>query len=208
MPGTLPISLGQIELITEKPFTHTDHIAKDREILVYMAKQAGLILEKQLDLLGERETIFIDEPDERYHRFFVPRPKVLSQAKNIYLVGFFSHKQAGAAPDHFGDLDDRLIERIPTYQEILSYGTMALPDGDFGDLVLLSDEEVKSKWMHGEIHSQAVSLSPAYYQYVRINNGMLPEGVMQPDSLMITRVKYYDFEQDPPWKAVRELIQN
>ena len=85
---------------------------------------------------------------------------------------------------------------------------MALPDGDFGDLVLLSDEEVKSKWMHGEIHSQAVSLSPAYYQYVRINNGMLPEGVMQPDSLMITRVKYYDFEQDPPWKAVRELIQN
>ena len=208
MSGTLPISLGKIELITERPFTHTDHIAKDREILVYMAKQAGLILEKQLDLLGERETIFIDEPDERYHRFFVPRPKVLSQAKNIYLVGFFSHKQAGAAPDHFGDLDDRLIERIPTYQEILSYGTMALPDGDFGDLVLLSDEEVKSKWMHGEIHSQAVSLSPAYYQYVRINNGMLPEGVMQPDSLMITRVKYYDFEQDPPWKAVRELIQN
>ena len=94
MPGTLPISLGQIELITEKPFTHTDHIAKDREILVYMAKQAGLILEKQLDLLGERETIFIDEPDERYHRFFVPRPKVLSQAKNIYLVFSATNRQA------------------------------------------------------------------------------------------------------------------
>jgi len=208
MAGTLPISLGQLELITEKPFTHTNRIAKDREILVHMARQAGLLLEKNLDSLGERVTIFIDEPDERYHRFFVPRPNVLAGTKIIYLVGFFSHKQAGAAPDHFGDLDDQLIEQLPTFQEILSYSTMALPDGDFGNLVLLLDEEVKLRWMHGEIHSQAVSLSPSYYQYVRINNGVLPEGVMQPDLLEITRVKYYDFEQDPPWKAVRELTQD
>ena len=123
-------------------------------------------------------------------------------------MGFFSHKQEGTFPDHFGDLDDQLIEQIPTYQEILSYSSMALPGGDFGNLVLLSNEEVKSKWMHGETHSQAVSLSPAYYQYIRINNGLLPGGVMQPDLLKITRVKYYDFEQDPPWKAVRELTQD
>ena len=208
MSGTLPISLGQLELITEKPFTHTDHIVKDREILVHMAKQVGTVLENNLDSLGERETIFIDEPDERYHRFFVPRPNVLAKAKNIYLVGFFSHKQAGATFDHFGDLDDRLIEQLPTFQEILSYSTMALPDGSFGNLVLLSEEEVKLKWMQGKIHSRAVELSPAYYQFVRINNGILPEGVMYPDSLKITRVKYYDFEQNPPWKAIRELSQN
>ena len=208
MPGTLPISLGQLELITEKPFTHTDHIVKDREILVHMAKQVGTVLENNLDSLGERGTIFIDEPDKRYHRFFVPRPNIMAGAKDIYLVGFFSHKQTGAAPDHFGNLDDQLIEQLPTFQEILSYSTMALPDGDFGNLVLLLDEEVKLRWMHGEIHSRAVSLSPAYYQYVRINNGVLPEGVIQPDLLEITRVKYYDFEQDPPWKAVRELPQD
>ena len=207
MPGTLSISLGQIELVPEKPFTHTDHIEKDREVLVHMAGQASLVLEKQVDSLGENRTVFIKESDGRYHRFFVPRPKILAGAKNIYLVGFFSHKQAGAAPNHFGDLDDQLIEQLPTFQEILSYSTMALPEGDFGNLVLLSDEEVKLRWMQGEIHSQAVALSPAYYQYVRINNGLLPGGVMQPDLLEITRVKYYDFEQDPPWKAVRELPQ-
>jgi len=208
MSGTLPISLGKIELITERPFTHTNHIAKDREILVCMAKQAGSFLEKNLESLGENETIFIDEPDERYHRFFVPRPTVLSQAKNVYLVGFFSHKQAGADPDHFGNLDDQLIEQLPTFREILSYSTLTLPNGDFGNLVLISEEEVKLKWMQGKIHSRAVELSPAYYQFVRINNGILPEGVMHPDSLKIMRVKYYDFGQDPPWKAVRELIQD
>lgn len=208
MPRTLPISLGKIESIAERPFTHTDHIAKDWEILVHMAKKLCFVLEKHPDLLGENGSLIIDEPDGRYHRFFVPRPTVLSQAKDIYLVGFFSHKQAGAALDHFGDLDNRLIEQLPRFQEILSYSTMALPDGDFGNLVLLSDEEVKLKWMQGNIHSRAVELSPAYYQFVRINNGMLPEGIMQPDSLKITRVKYYDFEQDPPWKAIRELIQD
>jgi hypothetical protein len=205
MPRALPLSLGKRELIAERPFTHTDHISKDRGILVHMAGQANLVLEKQLDSLGENKTVFIKEPDGRYHRFFVSRPKVLSQAKNVYLVGFFSHKKENAAANHFGDLDDRLIEQIPTYQEILSYSSMALREGDFGNLVLLLDEEVKLKWMRGEIHSQAVSLSPDYYQFVRINNGVLPEGVMQPDLLMITRVKYYDFEQVPSWKAIREL---
>jgi hypothetical protein len=208
MPRVLPISLGTFELVTERPFTHTDHIATDREVLVHMAKQARLILERQLDSLGENEIIFIDEPDEHYHRFFVPRPKVLSQTKNIYFVGFFSHRQKGATIDHFGNLDDRLIEQVPTYQGILSYSSMGLPNGDFGNLVLLTDEEIKSKWMHGEIHSQAVALSPDYYQFVRINNGVLPDGILQPDSLRVTRVKYYDYEEEPPWKAVRELTQD
>jgi hypothetical protein len=84
---------------------------------------------------------------------------------------------------------------------------MGLPNGDFGNLVLLSNEEAKTKWMQGKIHNRAVELSPDYYQYVRINNGVLPEGIMKPDLLQITRVKYYDYSEDPSWKAVRKLTQ-
>jgi len=207
MPRAFPISLGTVEEITERPFTHTDHISKDREILVYMAKQLNLVLEEHPDLLGTSGTIFRDEPDGRYHRHFVSRAEELSRAKNIYLVGFFSHRQKGAFIDYFGDIDDRLVKQIPTFQEILSYSTMALPDTNYGNLVLLSDEEIKLKWMHGELHSQAVAMAPGYYQFVRINNGVLPEGIMRPDLLQITHVKYYDYEEDPPWKAVRKLFQ-
>lgn len=206
MSRTLPITLGKLELIPERPFTHTDHVSKDREVLVHMAKQARSVLEMHPDTLGENETVFIEEQDERYHRLFVTRPGTLSQARDLYLVGFFSHKQEGAAADHFGDLDDQLVEQIPSYQKILSYSTMALPSGDFGNLVLLSDEETKFKWMQGEIHNQAIALAPGYYQFVRINNGVLPDGVMQPDALQITQVKYYDYEEDPPWKAVRKFV--
>ena len=205
MPDTFPVSLGKLEEITERPFTHKDHISKDREILVHMAMQLRLVLEKCPDSLGRNESIYIDEPDGRSHRYFVPWPSILSQAEKIYLVGFFSHKQEGVSYNHFGDLDDRLIEQIPTYPGILSYSTMALPSGDFGNLVLLTNEEIKSKWLHGETHNRAVALSPDYYQFVRINNGILPNGIMDPETLRITRVKYYDYAEDPHWKAVREL---
>lgn len=207
MSDTFPVSLGQVEKITERPFTHIDHITKDREILVHMARQLNVFLEKHPDILEMSKSIYIDEPDGRSHRYFVPRVEALTQTSKVYLVGFFSHKQEGAASDHFGDLDNRLIEQLPMYQEILSYSTMELPNGDFGNLVLLSDEEAKTKWMQGKIHNRAVDLSPDYYQYVRINNGVLPEGIAKPDLLRITRVKYYDYLEDPPWKAVRELAQ-
>ena len=205
MSSKFPVSLGKVEEITERPFTHTNHISKDREFLLHMAKQVCMVLEKHLNLLGMNGSIYIDEPDGRSHRYYIPRPSALSHAKKVYLVGFFSHKQKGAAVNHFGDLDIRLIKQIPMFQEILSYSTMALPGGDFGNLVLLLDEEIKSKWMQGETHNRAVALSPDYYQFVRINNGVLPNGVMQPDALQITPVKYYDYEEDPPWKAIRKL---
>lgn len=205
MSYTFPVSLGKVEEITERPFTHIDHISNDRDILVHMAKQLHALLEKHPEIIEMSKSIYIDEPDGHSHRYFVPWPSKLSQTNKIHFVGFFSHKQEGAVSGHFGDLDERLIEQIPTYKGILSYSTMGLPGGDFGNLVLITDEEIKSRWLHGETHNKAVSLSPDYYQFIRINNGILPNGITDPQSLRITRVKYYDYGEDPPWKAVREL---
>ena len=84
---------------------------------------------------------------------------------------------------------------------------MALANGDFSNLVLLSEEEIKLKWMDGETHKHAVALSSGYYRSIRINNGVLPDGILQHDSLQINQVKYYDYREVPPWKALRRLIQ-
>lgn len=207
MSYTFPVKLGKGELITERPFTHTEHISKDREILAHMTRQLRALLEKHPEILEMSKSIYINEPDGHSHRYFVPKAAKWTHTDKVYLVGFFSHKQEGASKNHFGDLDERLIKELPTYQEILSYSTMELPNGDFGNLVLLSNEEAKTKWMHAKTHNRAVALSPDYYQYVRINNGVLPNGIMDPKTLQITRVKYYDYTVDPHWKAVRELNQ-
>ena len=65
---------------------------------------------------------------------------------------------------------------------------------------------MKSAWMEGANHARAVDLSPTYYTSVRIYNGTLPGGVAAPHALHLTKVKYYDFESNPPWRGERSLI--
>jgi hypothetical protein len=197
--------LGADELISGRSFTDTEHIQKDREILVYMAKQVRLGVDADLAALRAGKPMFVDEPDGRWHRYLIPRPMDLVQAKSIVMVGFFGQKRAEVSPDYSTEYSDRLIERIPTFPEILSYSTMSLPNGDFSNLVLLSNEEFKLIWMEGETHNRAVARSPSYYLSVRINNGALPQGVLQPDFLQITKVKYCDYRESPPWRAMRVL---
>jgi len=201
-----PHLLGADEMVAERPFTHTDYIQKDREVLVHMGEQVCLTLEKHLDMLQKGQPVYIDEPDRRWHRFIIPRPKTLSTAKKLYLVGFFGQKGQEKPSDYLTALDDRLIKQIPSFPDILSYSTIALSNGDFCNLVLLLDEEAKTKWMEGETHHKAVALSPGYYRSIRINNGVLPYGVLQCEKLQITKVKYYDYREDPLWKALRRLV--
>lgn len=197
--------LGQDELIPEKPFTHTDYIHKDQEILVHMGKRICEIMETYREELQKGLRLDIEEPDGRSHRFLVPNPTKLLDTSNIYFVGFFGQKRAGKDSAYFGGVDDRLVGQIPKYPEILSYSTMAMENGDFSNLVLVSDEEIKLKWMDGEIHKRAVSRSPGYYRSIRINNGVLPDGIIQYETLQINKVKYYDYNEEPPWKALRRL---
>jgi hypothetical protein len=206
MQDDLRIPLGSDELIPERPFTHPGHIEMDCAILSHMAEQVCMVLEMHLSALQAGRTVFMDEPDGRPHRFYITRPMELLQAKHIFLVGFFGQKRKGMAMDYFENLDDRLVKQIPSFEGILSYSTMTLPDGDCSNLVLLMENEMKTKWAEGEIHQKAVALSPGYYRSVRINNGVFPNGVLQFDTLRITQVKYYDYYDDPPWKAIRRLI--
>jgi hypothetical protein len=129
----------------------------------------------------------------------------LLRARRIFVVGFFGQMREGMSRDYFGDLDDRLTAQIPSFQGILSYSTMSLPDGNSSNLVLLTDEKLKTKWAEGGFHKKAISLSPGYYKSVRINNGEFPQGILKFDLLRITQVKYYDYEDDLPWKAIRKL---
>ena len=200
-----PNDLGAFELISNRPFTHTDYIQKDRKTLIHMGRQVCMVLDTYLDLLQKGKPVYKDEPGGRWHRFLIPRPDALQQAKHIYFVGFFGQKGENKSANYFSALDDRLIEQIPTFPEILCYSTMALTNGDFCNLVLLLDHKIKLKWREGDTHIQAVRLSPGYYRSIRINNGTISHGLRHYETLQIKKVKYFDYCENPPWKAVRNL---
>jgi hypothetical protein len=90
---------------------------------------------------------------------------------------------------------------------LLSLSTVRLPDDNFANLVLFTDPESKEHWNYSPVHRDLVAeISPPYYESVRLNNGVLPDGLDAPEKLYLERVKYIDYTSDPPWRAVREFL--
>ena len=54
-------------------------------------------------------------------------------------------------------------------------------------------------------HVNAVEMSPVLYSDVRIYNGHLLDGVGGNRAIDIDSIKYWDYETDPVWRAMREF---
>lgn len=194
------------EILEGRPFTHPSHTGPETNTLRYMFEQLCLFLETMHTYQNMYDSVQLEESNGHSHRYLVPRPPILAKARQLAVVGFFGQKRLGADPDHFGNLGELLMGEIPTYPKILSYQTMQLPNGNFSNLVLLQNEEVKEHWMTGDIHRKAIDLSSSYYQSIRIYNGILPGGIENLASLTLKKVKYYDYQEDPTWRGIRSLI--
>jgi len=199
------ITLSPTELLPTRPFTHPDHTSGDLKTLLYMLDQVSAFLDMNRSHDHLQHPILLHEPDGRAHRYFIPNPKPLIEARDLAVVGFFGHKRPDANPNHFGGLGEAIMGKIPSCRDILGYSNMALDGENFSNLVLLRDETVKQLWMESEAHSEAVNRSPGYYATVRIYNGTLAGGVTSPGTLCLRKVKYYDFESNPPWRGERNL---
>jgi len=195
-----------IEIIERRPFTHPAHTGPELDILHHMLRQLSVFMETRYTCRNLVDPVLLAEANGHSHRYLVPQPPVLAKARHLAVVGFFGHKRSGADQDHFGNLGELLMGEIPTYPKILSYQTMQLPNGNFSNLVLLQSEDVKEHWMTGDTHKKAVERSSSYYESIRIYNGILLGGIENPTLLTLKKVKYYDYQEDPPWRGIRSLI--
>lgn len=194
------------EIIEERPFTQPSHTGPESDILRHMLKQLCVFMETWYTYRSLYDPVTLEESYGYSHRYLVPQPPILAKARQLAVVGFFGQRRSGVNPDHFGNLGELLMVEIPAYPEILSYQTMQLPNGNFSNLVLLHREDVKEHWMTGDIHKQAVDRSPSYYESIRIYNGRLPGGIENPASFTLEKVKYYDYQENPPWRGIRSLV--
>jgi hypothetical protein len=123
------------------------------------------------------------------------------------VVGFFGQKRANADVQPLLKADARFEKEFEQHDGLLSLSTVRLPNGDFGNLVLFTSPEAKDQWNFGQPHYETVSkISPPYYRSIRLNNGFLPNGLASPDALELQRVKYLDYDSNPPWRAVRKFL--
>jgi len=213
------LELAPDEIVVGRPFTQIQNNASDlayleharclvRELLhTHMLEEYRLVNPDihALEMLGVDADF-----NAGYRIIIVNRAALLSHAP-LVAVGFCGHKRHHLSPgllDEMSELDAKLVEDMRAQSHMLSYCSVERTDGNWCNLVLIRTPQGIEQWRDGQRHAYATELlSPQYYQWIRLHNGLLPRGLASPH-IEITRTKYYDFGDgngDETWRAIRAL---
>jgi hypothetical protein len=144
------------------------------------------------------------EISERKHRFIFSDGKALLTLPRLVLVGFFGQRRRDADGAPINHVDGELMVELAEHPGMLSYCTLVLENGDYGNVVLFASEEAKLHWSTSERHSYAVrALAPKYYESVRLHNGWVPGGLLSGNVPVVERTKYLDYRGMLPWRGMR-----
>lgn len=202
------IVLAAGDILSDRPFTDPVNSHSDLEKMRGMAQQLVDTYDDPLvcDFVPGKGALCKSDPKGRHFRIYYIRPELLFEQKNLTVVGFFGQKRPGADIRPLLKADNRFELEFKHHPGLLSLSTVRLPDGDFGNLVLFTGEAAKDGWNNSPIHRDLVAeISPSYYSSIRLNNGILPQGLADPLGLQLSVVKYLDYRADPPWRAIRAL---
>jgi len=144
--------------------------------------------------------------DGQRHWIRIPDLAALRRAPRLTTVGFFG--QARATVDHtaIDELEAAIVDTLDTIPGVLCYYDLELAPGAYGNLILCSAPDAPAHVRHHPRHVRAVELTPAHYHSVRLHSGGVPGPFTGEARLVIERTRYYDFDTDPPWLAVRTLV--
>lgn len=193
--------------LPDKPFTHSAYVAGDMRILHFALEQLRLLLQDAAlaPRLAGGQQLFWVEVDGRIHRFIVCDLAELLGAEPLVMVGFFGQRRPGGEIELVNQVDTDLISELLAHSGLLSYCSILLDDGEYGNLVLFRDEAAKLHWSTSERHAYAARvLSPKYYESVRLHNGLLPGSLFSGRPALLVRTMYLDYRGMLPWRGVRE----
>jgi hypothetical protein len=202
------LQLGPSELVDDRPFTAPERSAADLTALRRMADRLGTILSAPSGVPDEPRPLILQlrEADGHAHRVVISQREGLLTSGEIHVVGFFGQKRPGADAAPLDAVDHELIGEFSQHPGILSYSSLELGHGQWGNMVLLRDPDAREHWRTSAKHAYAVrELAPPYYLSIRLHNGMLTRGLQPGTTLKLLRTKYYAFQGGAPWLAVREL---
>ena len=202
------VYLDREEKVSGRPFVDPEHSLEDLAVMRHMARQ---LVENYgdpvvCDFGPGKKPVCQSDPQGRHFRIYYVRADLLFSLKAITAVGFFGEKRKTADIQPLIRADKKFETAFNEHPGLLSLSTVRLSNGDFGNLVLFTTPQARDAWANSQLHRELVAkISPPYYRSIRLNNAMLPQGVAEPDDINLVRVKYIDYDSDPPWRAVREL---
>lgn len=192
------VLLEREESPPDRPFAAVEKTGEDMGWIELMLAR----LQEMLPRGGGR---YILQEDGRPHQIVLPRAVTLSTQKNLVVVGFFGNaRQDSQSADKINEVDEWLIREFTASGVLLSYSSMLLPHGQWGNMPVFPSWEAMRHWRDNQRHAQAVrELAPDHYESIRLHTMEMKDGLS--GNLELVRTKYYQYENGQLWMATREL---
>jgi hypothetical protein len=203
-----PFVLSALDLLPDRPFTCPSYNQHDLAALEQMAELLRTTIEQEKPTQRDNrlDIFYLKESDGRPHRVVISNWNGLYATGTLVVVGFFGHRRIDADTTQTHIADAVLLQEFTHHPDLLSYSSLELPDGNWGNLVLFRSIDGPYGWGHSKYHAQiAQEISPNYYHSIRLHNGELADGLFSGAPIRLTRTKYFDFGEQLLWKAVRTL---
>jgi hypothetical protein len=183
-PGQSDVRKGMLDLI----------------LLRYMARRLHLTLRQLEQPANPRNSqtwpYRMQERHGRTHRIAIYQPQELLVKLPLSFVGFVSRKRRQLSLSiikAIEKVDKVLIEELAEAPGILSYSSLELQNGHWCNLVLLRDDTAKMHLKSSSTHKYAAyDLAHSYYEWIRLHNGVMPEGLDHME-MLLQKTKYYIF---------------
>jgi hypothetical protein len=203
------VRLGPRETAAGRGFTDPGETAPDLAAASRMLGEIQRQVRRGETVPARAQPLVLErrESSGRAHRAIIFDTRRLGDGRDLVWVGFFGMKRRDVDATPLSTMDAELVQELPAHPEILSYSSLELDDGDWGNLILLAGDEGREHWRTSARHAYAVrELAPHHYVHVRLHQGVLPGGASAGVAPVLRRTKYYDYRDSIPWRAEREWL--
>ncbi|HEX9131152.1 MAG TPA: hypothetical protein VF844_02550 [Ktedonobacteraceae bacterium] len=171
---------------------------QDLVLLRYMTQKIYITLYLLDDPADPSQPLlyYLEEGHKYTHRIAIYNPRELLLSNKLDFVGFISRKlqpEDAQVIEEIRAIDKKLIVELINTPGLMSYSSLELRDGRWCNLVVFSGPELKAHLKHSETHAYAAyQLSPRYYDWVRLHNGVMPGGLAR-NQMLLRKTTYYRF---------------
>jgi hypothetical protein len=204
-PAPPALTLGAADAVEGRPFAHASETERDAAVMTAMLElQRAVLREWPASKTGPVISDVVDHEGCK-HFLAVPDAAAILTARDVTAVGFFGQAREGRDDERLFEIERAVVASFPLYatQGLLSYYDRELEHGTYGNLILFSTSDVPRDWYENEAHERAVETSPRWYHSVRLHKGTIAGRLLDGGGLKIERTKYFDFDCDPAWRALR-----
>jgi len=135
-------------------------------------------------------------------------PEELLLHNELAFVGFVSGKLKPLRPSIAAELriiDKKLVTELANTPGLLSYSSLELHEGNWCNLVMLNDTEVKLRLKNAATHQYAAyEIAPSCYEWIRLHHGIMPAGLAGND-MLLQKTRYYTYQGVERRPAIREI---